>query len=403
MSFYAGTIKVEVLYQTPAQLKRSKGILTVKVRSCKEMAAKDSNGLSDPYVVLALGAKKKRTKTKKKTLSPEFNETFQFKVDPELIKPTDSLSITVYDWDLGSRDDLIGVAYIPLESVETSGFSERNLMLRPPNFFAKGKTTSTFSQRDEVGLLTRLQTSSQLKISEDGLAPDTENTLTRAQTMVHLKNLAKEKYLKASKGAFLYAGEIHVGVEFNREDGDLTIQVNAAMYLDAADDMGLCDPFVEVRLGTQRDFTKVMKKTTDPLWNEVFHFKVNPDSTCKRLRFIVWDSRKGSQHLIGHSSLSLYELHEQYEAWLPLNANISSSKISIESADDEEARKATEAINRPYRLALLKSRHRHQVQLESNLLHRKSKSYFQSIHRISLLLFLILLLFVILSSLFHDL
>ena len=40
------------------------------------MAAKDSNGLSDPFVTLRVGKTKKKTKVVRKNLNPFFNEEF---------------------------------------------------------------------------------------------------------------------------------------------------------------------------------------------------------------------------------------------------------------------------------------------------------------------------------------
>ncbi|KAK3848783.1 hypothetical protein Pcinc_044441 [Petrolisthes cinctipes] len=57
--------------------------LSVTVIQCEELPALDMGGTSDPYVkVYLLPDKKKKFETKvhRKTLNPEFNETFTFKV-----------------------------------------------------------------------------------------------------------------------------------------------------------------------------------------------------------------------------------------------------------------------------------------------------------------------------------
>merc|ERR1711970_539752 len=59
---------------------------------------KDNNGSSDPYCLVQVGRTVKKTTTKKKTLSPTWNEPFDFKVD----SARESIKIRIWDED----DDL---------------------------------------------------------------------------------------------------------------------------------------------------------------------------------------------------------------------------------------------------------------------------------------------------------
>ncbi|VDO03541.1 unnamed protein product [Rodentolepis nana] len=86
--------------------------LSVEVLRCAELAPMDHNGYSDPFVKLYLRPDKQRktkqkTKVKKSTLFPEFNEQFYFNMDAlEVNKRT--LEITVWDFDRGVTNDFIG-------------------------------------------------------------------------------------------------------------------------------------------------------------------------------------------------------------------------------------------------------------------------------------------------------
>ena len=56
------------------------------IPQAKDLAAKDANGLSDPYVRVTLLPDKKHrleTKIKRRTLNPRWNETFYFEGELE--------------------------------------------------------------------------------------------------------------------------------------------------------------------------------------------------------------------------------------------------------------------------------------------------------------------------------
>lgn len=96
-------------------------ILNVELLQGKQLTAADLNGKSDPYCVLNLqnvDTKDQykpyhRSSVQKKTLSPVWNEKFEFEV-----LDTDHLGLylEVFDWDRISSDDFIGCATYPLRN-----------------------------------------------------------------------------------------------------------------------------------------------------------------------------------------------------------------------------------------------------------------------------------------------
>ncbi|KAM6937037.1 synaptotagmin-A-like [Xenentodon cancila] len=96
--------------------------LVVGILQAAELPAMDVGGSSDPYVKLYLLPDKKKkfeTKVHRKTLEPNFNETFTFKV-PYTELGGKTLVMTVYDFDRFSKHDAIGVVKIPMSSVDFS-------------------------------------------------------------------------------------------------------------------------------------------------------------------------------------------------------------------------------------------------------------------------------------------
>eukprot|EP01089_Gocevia_fonbrunei_P001444 TRINITY_DN1132_c0_g1_i6.p1 TRINITY_DN1132_c0_g1~~TRINITY_DN1132_c0_g1_i6.p1 ORF type:complete len:324 (-),score=77.65 TRINITY_DN1132_c0_g1_i6:292-1263(-) len=90
------------------------GRVIVRVLAAKQLKAADAAGTSDPYCVLLLNNDRFKTKTIKRSLNPQWNETFVF----NSANPTDSLSISIYDWDRFGKDDPLGNVSIQLSTLE---------------------------------------------------------------------------------------------------------------------------------------------------------------------------------------------------------------------------------------------------------------------------------------------
>ncbi|KAL8599128.1 hypothetical protein ACOMHN_007844 [Nucella lapillus] len=126
-----GNIKPELYKQASVDSLRSEhtpcGKLFFSLRYCQEdlalvvtivraesLPAKDFSGTSDPYVKVYLMPDRKtkhQTKVHRKTLNPEFQETFTFTVTyGELSERV--LQFSLYDFDRFSRHDLMGVVKV---------------------------------------------------------------------------------------------------------------------------------------------------------------------------------------------------------------------------------------------------------------------------------------------------
>lgn len=94
--------------------------LVVGIIRCVALKALDPNGYSDPYVKCYLlpdpnKKSKQKTAVRKKTLNPEFNEEFSYKLPHnELAKRT--LHISVWDYDMGRSNDFIGGVTLGIEA-----------------------------------------------------------------------------------------------------------------------------------------------------------------------------------------------------------------------------------------------------------------------------------------------
>jgi hypothetical protein len=89
-------------------------VLRVKLISGNNLSAKDISGTSDPYCELKVANIAQRSRKIRRTRNPYWNEHFNFNISNPL---ADSLLISVFDWDLITRDDPLGYCLIPLNTL----------------------------------------------------------------------------------------------------------------------------------------------------------------------------------------------------------------------------------------------------------------------------------------------
>lgn len=96
-------IPVELTELPPVDSIGNSGTLDVKIISATGLPAADKNGKSDPFCRLYInGEEAYKTKTKKKTLEPEWNEETQISIDNRV---GSFIRFKVVDWDLGVESD----------------------------------------------------------------------------------------------------------------------------------------------------------------------------------------------------------------------------------------------------------------------------------------------------------
>ena len=104
----------EALAAAEPEAKARPGVLHVLVHRAEGLRGADRGGRSsDPYVVAKIGAQELRTRTIKRSLNPDWEQTLEFRGSlGDLL--AQSMSLTVKDHDDISRDDHLGNLVLPL-------------------------------------------------------------------------------------------------------------------------------------------------------------------------------------------------------------------------------------------------------------------------------------------------
>ncbi|XP_049759985.1 ras GTPase-activating protein 4B isoform X3 [Elephas maximus indicus] len=79
--------------------------LRCSVLEARDLAPKDRNGASDPFVRVHYNGRTQETSIVKKSCYPRWNETFEFELEEGA---TEALCVEAWDWDLVSRNDFLG-------------------------------------------------------------------------------------------------------------------------------------------------------------------------------------------------------------------------------------------------------------------------------------------------------
>ena len=124
-----GYLRFNVEYDPSAQR------LNIYLLSAAHLVAKDSNGLSDPYVKIQLlpgivKATKLRSKTVYKSLNPQYNELLHYEGITNEDLETKTLRLTVLDEDKFGFD-FIGEYRLPLENLIRDEVNEFYVPLEP--------------------------------------------------------------------------------------------------------------------------------------------------------------------------------------------------------------------------------------------------------------------------------
>ncbi|KAG4427451.1 hypothetical protein IFR05_017066 [Cadophora sp. M221] len=320
-------------------------MLKVVVIKARNLAAKDKNGTSDPYLVLTLGDSKNATQYVPKTLNPEWNVTIQMPVNS-----INSLLLDCVCWDKDRfGKDYLGEFDLALEEIFTgdkveiepqwftlcskrpggkkssnvSGdvqlqftlYDSSNVSATPAQVLDKFRTLAgVVDLPDAPGRLPMGATDvadvadEDLEFDDDEDPSDETDDPTKPENAekrrrkLRLRGLRKKKQLN---GYEFTGGSEVVGIVF-LEIGKITDLPPERNMTRTSFDM---DPFVVASLGKKTYRTRVIRHNLNPIFNEKMIFQVLKHEQTYSLSFTVIDRDKLSGNdFIAASVLSLKDI-----------------------------------------------------------------------------------------------
>ncbi|KZT06296.1 tricalbin [Laetiporus sulphureus 93-53] len=157
------TVQLEARYlPVPIKLEaresiNNQGMLRVDILDGRDIQAVDRGGKSDPFVVFYLnGQKVYKSETKKKTLSPEWNENFMVQVPSRVAA---DFTAEVFDWNQIEQAKTLGAGKINLADIEPFQAAERTIPLSSAKHGEKGSIRIRLLFQPEIIVKTRKNTS----------------------------------------------------------------------------------------------------------------------------------------------------------------------------------------------------------------------------------------------------
>ncbi|KZO96650.1 hypothetical protein CALVIDRAFT_537016 [Calocera viscosa TUFC12733] len=156
---------------------RATGVFLITIHHAEDLSAQDSNGKSDPYIVLAyakFGKPLYSTRIITADLNPVYEETAALLLTQDEIKAEEELSAMLWDSDKRSNDDLIGRVHIPVTE----------LIKNPNKVIHRTDPLVGFEEADKmkgtlswsIGYFTKVPLSKELELLPDGPVPPPAKT-----------------------------------------------------------------------------------------------------------------------------------------------------------------------------------------------------------------------------------
>ncbi|XP_052859648.1 uncharacterized protein LOC128266899 [Anopheles cruzii] len=296
-----GTVTVRGQIEFGMQYNYKQGALEIHVKQCKDLAAVDTKrNRSDPYVKVYLlpdkskGGKRK-TKVKKHTLNPVFDEVLRFHMSLSSLQ-TRTIWATVWHSDMFGRNDFLGEVMM--------GLQDKVFDNPQPQWYQLQERSEPFEDLSAYkgDIIVGLK-----YVSADGDGSGSiggGSNATVGGSGFSTLNLRKFSTRSLTSSSSILSGH---------GKGALHVLVKEAKHLQPIKSNGTCDAFCKSYLlpdknRSSKQKTPVIKRTNSPIWNYTFVYEdVSLAELSERaLELTIWDhDRLASNEFLGGVRFSL--------------------------------------------------------------------------------------------------
>ncbi|TFK41292.1 C2 domain-containing protein [Crucibulum laeve] len=335
------TVTIEARYiPVPVKLEpresiNNQGTLRAELLDGQEIRGVDRGGKSDPFAVFTLnGQKVFKSQTKKKTLTPEWNESFEVAI-PSRVGA--DFTLEIFDWNQIEQAKSLGTGKIDLTELEPFEAAERVIPLVSSKHGEKGQIRLRLVFQPEIIVKSRKNTST---FSSAGRAMTQIGGLpvTAGKGVFHgvtgvFKRGDRDEPMPTSNVASGQASQplgisdhMDLGAAaFPSSDTDNGAQQPGTLRVTVANakDLSLhdCKPYATLRLGDKEFKTKHTGKTASPEWNESFIFAAS--TLTPRLFIWIHDHKTlGKDKVLGEGEVDIWR-HIQAKG-------VSSAEVRVE-------------------------------------------------------------------------
>jgi hypothetical protein len=259
-------------------------VVAVDVIEARNLAGKDSSGMSDPMVEVKVKTKtqtkKLSTTTKTETVSCVWDETLQFELKlAEDEYRNASIEVTVFDADI-VKNEVIGAFSFGLADTYMKEHREMHnvwVALGDPTFKLKGIQGYL---KLNVRVLADADAPHEYNDEEDEAEGEGDDISSMVLMPPDIKQQAKI----------------------------FTITVGRCEGLPKMDAMGSCDCYVKAKFGVSTARTKTVKDNQNPTFNQTLILPVVLPAVSDILELSIWDEDAAADDLIAFESFSIEEI-----------------------------------------------------------------------------------------------
>jgi hypothetical protein len=255
--------------------------VTVDVIEARNLAGKDSSGMSDPMVEVKIKtksqSKKQNTTTKKETVSCVWDETLQFETklsDDEY--RNGAIEITVFDANI-TKNEVIGAFSFNIADTYMKEHREMHkvwVALGDPTFKLKGIQGYL---KLSVRVLADADAPHEFQDDEDDGQGESDDISSMVLMPPDIKQQAKI----------------------------FTITVGRCEGLPKMDAVGSCDCYVKAKFGVSTARTKTVKDNQRPTFNQTLILPVVLPAVSDVLELSIWDDDTAGDDLIAYETFSV--------------------------------------------------------------------------------------------------